>query len=35
MSLIDRREALWQVHWPEAGESLAMLQAARTPAHSG
>jgi ATP-dependent DNA helicase RecG len=33
MSLISPIEALWQVHWPEAGESLADLQSSRTPAH--
>jgi len=33
LSLIAPREALWQVHWPEAGESLQALQEARTPAH--
>jgi ATP-dependent DNA helicase RecG len=33
LSLIPSRKALWQVHWPEAGESLADLQAFRTPAH--
>ena len=33
MGLIDRRSAFWQAHWPEVGESLANLQAARTPAH--
>jgi len=33
MGLIDRRSAFWQAHWPETGESLADLQAARTPAH--
>jgi ATP-dependent DNA helicase RecG len=33
MSLISPTEALWKVHWPEPGESLADLQAARTPAH--
>jgi len=32
MGLIDRRTAFWQAHWPEVGESLAKLQAARTPA---
>lgn len=31
--LIGPREALWQVHWPEIGESLQDLQSARTPAH--
>ncbi|MGC2109942.1 MAG: ATP-dependent DNA helicase RecG [Candidatus Korobacteraceae bacterium] len=33
MSLIDRRRAFWQAHWPEVGESLMRLQEARTPAH--
>jgi ATP-dependent DNA helicase RecG len=33
MELIDRRRAFWQAHWPEAGESLTNLMAARTPAH--
>jgi len=33
MGLIERRSAFWQAHWPEVGESLANLQAARTPAH--
>ena len=33
MSLIGFREALWQVHWPEAGESLQDLLTSRTPAH--
>ncbi len=33
MSLISPIEALWQVHWPEAGESFADLQSSRTPAH--
>jgi ATP-dependent DNA helicase RecG len=33
MGLIDRRRAFWQAHWPELGESLAQLQAARTSAH--
>jgi ATP-dependent DNA helicase RecG len=33
MSLISPIKALWQVHWPEAGESLADLQSSRTPAH--
>ncbi len=32
MGLIDRKTAFWQAHWPEVGESLAKLQAARTPA---
>ena len=33
LGLIPRRQAFWQAHWPEAGESLASLQAAGTPAH--
>ena len=33
MSLVSPTEALWKVHWPEPGESLTDLQAARTPAH--
>jgi ATP-dependent DNA helicase RecG len=33
MALIPAREALWKVHWPEAGESLSALQSARTSAH--
>jgi ATP-dependent DNA helicase RecG len=33
MALISPTEALWKVHWPEAGESLTDLQSARTPAH--
>ncbi len=33
LSLIPPRDALRQVHWPEAGESLADLQSSRTPAH--
>ena len=33
MGLISPHEALWRVHWPEAGESFADLQSARTPAH--
>jgi len=33
MGLIPRAEAFWHVHWPDAGESFADLQAARTPAH--
>jgi ATP-dependent DNA helicase RecG len=33
MALISPREALWQVHWPDAGESFTDLQSARTPAH--
>ncbi len=33
LALVSAREALWKVHWPEAGESLADLQSSRTPAH--
>jgi ATP-dependent DNA helicase RecG len=33
MALLGPREALWQVHWPGAGESLQDLQSSRTPAH--
>jgi ATP-dependent DNA helicase RecG len=33
LGLISPRQALWKVHWPEAGESLVDLQSARTPAH--
>ena len=33
LSLISPREALWRVHWPEAGESFADLQSSRTAAH--
>ncbi len=33
LSLIPPREALWKVHWPEAGESFEDLQSFRTPAH--
>jgi ATP-dependent DNA helicase RecG len=33
LSLISPHAALWQVHWPEAGESFADLQSSRTPAH--
>jgi ATP-dependent DNA helicase RecG len=33
LGLVSPREALWKVHWPEAGESLADLQSSRTPAH--
>ncbi len=33
MGLMERRPAFWQAHWPEVGESLANLLAARTPAH--
>src|SRR5438309_5043313 len=33
LSLISPRDALWKVHWPEAGESIEDLQTSRTPAH--
>jgi ATP-dependent DNA helicase RecG len=33
LGLIPPREALWKVHWPDAGESLQDLQTSRTPAH--
>jgi ATP-dependent DNA helicase RecG len=33
MALVSPRAALWNVHWPEPGESLQDLQASRTPAH--
>ena len=33
LSLISPREALWKVHWPDAGESFQDLQSSRTPAH--
>jgi ATP-dependent DNA helicase RecG len=33
LSLVSPREALWQVHWPEAGESFTDLQSSRTRAH--
>jgi ATP-dependent DNA helicase RecG len=33
LSLVSPREAVWQVHWPEAGESVEDLQSSRTPAH--
>src|SRR3954464_6992510 len=33
MGLVSPYEALWKVHWPDAGESLQDLQSARTPAH--
>ena len=33
MGLISSRAALWNVHWPEPGESLQQLQESRTPAH--
>ena len=33
LGLIAAREALWNVHWPEPGESFQDLQSSRTPAH--
>jgi len=33
MGLVSPRAALWNVHWPEPGESFQDLQASRTPAH--
>ena len=33
MGLVSPREALWNVHWPEPGESFQDLQSSRTPAH--
>ncbi len=33
LALISPRAALWNVHWPEPGESLQDLQSWRTPAH--
>jgi len=33
LALVSEREALWKVHWPEAGESFEALQSSRTPAH--
>ncbi len=33
MNLVPSHEALWKVHWPDAGESLNDLQSSRTPAH--
>ena len=33
LGLISPRAALWNVHWPEPGESLQDLQSSRTPAH--
>jgi ATP-dependent DNA helicase RecG len=33
LALFSPREALWKVHWPEAGESFEDLQSSRTPAH--
>jgi ATP-dependent DNA helicase RecG len=33
LSLASVSEALWKVHWPDAGESFTDLQSSRTPAH--
>src|SRR6516162_4616559 len=33
MCLISPVEALWKVHWPDEGESIADLKSSRTPAH--
>src|SRR5579863_3297235 len=33
LGLISARAALWNVHWPEPGESFEALQSSRTPAH--
>jgi ATP-dependent DNA helicase RecG len=33
LSLVAPREAWWNVHWPEAGESFSDLQSSRTAAH--
>jgi len=33
VALMPPREALWKVHWPEAGTSLEDLQSSRTSAH--
>ena len=33
LSLATMREALWKVHWPDAGESFSDLQSSRTAAH--
>src|SRR5271154_4972920 len=33
LSLVSPREALFKVHWPDAGESFADLQSSRTAAH--
>src|SRR2546426_2016352 len=33
LSLISPRDAIWKVHWPEAGESFEDLQTSRTAAH--
>jgi ATP-dependent DNA helicase RecG len=33
LGLVSPRAALWNVHWPEPGESFEALQSSRTPAH--
>ena len=33
LGLISPRAALWNVHWPDPGESFEALQSSRTPAH--
>jgi len=33
LGLVSQRSALWNVHWPEPGESFLDLQSSRTPAH--
>src|SRR6266581_2382756 len=33
LSLISPRDAIWKLHWPEAGESFEDLQTSRTAAH--
>ena len=33
LGLVSPRAALWNVHWPEPGESLEQLQSLHTPAH--
>ncbi len=33
LSLVSPREALWRVHWPDAGESFTDLQSSRSAAH--
>jgi ATP-dependent DNA helicase RecG len=33
MGLVSPRAAIWNVHWPEPGESFVDLQSSRTPAH--
>ena len=33
LGLVSPRSALWNVHWPEPGESFQDLQSCRTPAH--